>query len=385
MNTLLAFVAVNLLIWAGFAIHRAVDPPPNPIIDRYGRILTTELIRQIYPKLTAPEVDDMLHEMWSRPVEFEPFIQFRERPFSGKFVNVHEAGFRHVRNQGPWPPDPARTNIFLFGGSTTFGYGVPDSDTIASQLQDALNSTSGTVVSVYNFGTNSFYSSQERAYFEKLASEGQVPDIAIFLDGLNEFFYKDNVPKYTAQISDMLDVAVDQKKPRSAAVTLAASLPLTRALSLLAPPARDPLPPIKENPNELTREEIDYFDDDEVLDRVFATYFTNKRLIEAAAEKLGVRVLFVWQPLPAYRYDLRQNPFGNEAKRMYSTFGYPRMEQMVSGGTVGGNFLWAADIQEPLKEPLYVDKVHYTARLSGMVAELIARRLRDAVLPDLRK
>ena len=30
---------------------------------------------------------------------------------------------------------------------------------------------------------------------------------------------------------------------------------------------------------------------------------------------------------------------------------------------MGNNFIWCADIQKGLKEPLYVDQVHYSAKL----------------------
>jgi hypothetical protein len=37
----------------------------------------------------------------------------------------------------------------------------------------------------------------------------------------------------------------------------------------------------------------------------------------------------------------------------------------------GENFLWCADIQESLAEPLYVDKVHYTAKMSRLIATTV--------------
>jgi hypothetical protein len=39
---------------------------------------------------------------------------------------------------------------------------------------------------------------------------------------------------------------------------------------------------------------------------------------------------------------------------------------------LGPDFVWRADIQEGIKEPLYVDKIHYSARLSKMLAGCIS-------------
>ena len=67
------------------------------------------------------------------------------------------------RNQGPWPPDDHDYNMFVFGGSTTFGYGVPDEQTIASHLQEVLSHQTAREVRVYNFGRGMYRSSQEES------------------------------------------------------------------------------------------------------------------------------------------------------------------------------------------------------------------------------
>ena len=80
----------------------------------------------------------------------------------------------------------------MFGGSTAFGIGVPDDQTVASHLQTQLGTArDGREVRVYNFGRGAYYSSQERALFERLIVAGYVPNLAIFLDGLNDFFFYD--------------------------------------------------------------------------------------------------------------------------------------------------------------------------------------------------
>jgi len=46
-------------------------------------------------------------------------------------------------------------------------------------------------VVVYNFGRAGYYSTQERILFEYFVAKGVKPDVAIFLDGLNDFFEKE--------------------------------------------------------------------------------------------------------------------------------------------------------------------------------------------------
>jgi hypothetical protein len=42
---------------------------------------------------------------------------------------------------------------------------------------------------------------------------------------------------------------------------------------------------------------------------------------------------------------------------------------------MGKNFIWCADMQQTLAEPLYVDKVHYTAEMSRLLASAIGDQL----------
>ena len=51
------------------------------------------------------------------------------------------------------------------------------------------------------------------------------------------------------------------------------------------------------------------------------------------------------------------------------------MEDRVKESPPGVDFVWCADIQESLQEPLYVDKVHYTARMSNLLATTIGDAL----------
>lgn len=153
---------------------------PDPVSEKYG----FSQVVQNYPGMNRTALRELLRETWSRPMAFEPFTQFKERATMGRFVNVSPHGFRLSKNQGPWPPSPEAVNVFLFGGSTVFNYGLPDEQTIAFFLQGFLNEAgSGPPVRVYNFGRGHYYSSQECVLFEQLLSAGFVPAIAVFLDG----------------------------------------------------------------------------------------------------------------------------------------------------------------------------------------------------------
>ena len=245
---------------------------------------------------------------------------------------------------------------FFSGGSTTFGYGVADNETIASYLQEYLNQKLGTDVRVYNFGRGSYYSTQERLLYEQLLTSGFVPDLAIFIDGLNDFAYYENKPLFTDQLRQLFATGAVQMSKKLLSMTSlgqAAGLVSDRIGSLFSKKEIRQL-------NDPEKNDIG----NEIINKVINTYVINKKLIEAASSIFGVQAIFVWQPNPAYNYDQTYHPFfnGDAGEISYSKDGYLRMANFLRENQMGNNFIWCADIQKELKQPLYVDRVHYSAR-----------------------
>ncbi len=344
------FAALNVLA-SGFL--KAF--PQDPISLTYG----TRSFAAVYPGWSPQDVAQLLFETWSRPGAFEPLTDAKEPPYTGRFVNVHAAGFRLSREQGPWPLDPGCPCVFLFGGSTAFGYGLPDGETIASHLQAFLAAREPSA-RCYNFGRGGYYSSQERVLFEQLLAAGTVPRVAVFLDGLNEFVF--DQPQFTARLEGFVGTPA-----LTSASMLWRSLPLNALIA--REKHRRRLRP--------ARPSLARYDDPPRLDRLIERYLENRRIIAAVAAAWGVKPLFVWQPVPTYKYDLDYHPFGSFdfGLNHYSAFGYARMAERLPAPARGPDFLWAADMQEGVREPLYVDEIHYTAAMSRRVAEEIGTAL----------
>lgn len=81
-------------------------------------------------------------------------------------------------------PDPTLT-IWLFGGSTVYGFGQRDEHTIASELVREAQAH-GHAVRVVNFGVPAYVNWQETQVFEDELGRGERPDLAVFLDGAND-------------------------------------------------------------------------------------------------------------------------------------------------------------------------------------------------------
>ena len=363
LNTLVFLVVANLALFGVFWAKDNIFNPNklNPVATKYGESAWPD----VYPVMTSDAIHRLLDETWSRPQAYAPFSQVREAPFRGEFINVAEAGFRVGKDQGPWPPARGQYTVFMFGGSTLFGYSVPDDQTIASYLQESLAGGLEVAVRVYNFGTGYHQSTQERALFEQLMLAGYVPQLAIFVDGLNEFAFH-----YGLAHTDRLTEVCNTRR-KSGVAQFIDELPISRLATWIRRRVAPPPPPAPAVKPERTTTEGG---DDGIAARVVQRYLDNRRLIEASAGAYGVKTVFAWQPIPTYKYDLSHHHFaeGGFNINRHAAGGYAHFAGLLKKRPLGKNFLWCADMQENLSEPLYVDRVHYSAWMNRLIAHRIA-------------
>jgi hypothetical protein len=329
---------------------------PTVIRERGWSALTAA-----YPGWSEADLRLLLEES-SWVYDFEAFTQSRIRARTGRYVNIDAAGFRHGKNQVPWPPRKDVTNIFFFGGSNALGSGLPDWETIPSRLQEMLSRVNGEVA-VYNFGRSYFYATQERILFEQLLLNGIRPDIAIFLDGLNEFVYPADEPQWTNAMRNMISTrhqALSHPVRGLSSIIRWFARSIMRRLRLSGP---RPVGTVT-----MTAAE-------QVVDR----WVRNRRMIRLLADGHGVTTLFVWQPVPMYEYDLSLHGFVKTLEDfgpfVPSAAGYETMRQRWSAEPEDDNRLWLADMQTAASGNLYVDNVHYNAAFSAAIAGRIADAL----------
>lgn len=380
MTILIALVLANGAFYLAlqFKEHfKSLLASSNPVGEKYGASL-----RLAYPDMTMTAINDLLVETWTRQFDYDPVVQFREGTFDGRYVKVDGAGFRHSADQGAWPPNQANYNIFVFGSSVTFGYGMPDDQTVTSHLQQRLGEVQGRKVRVYNFGRGLYFSTQERRLFERLLLTGYVPDAAIFIDGLSEFSRSNNELPYTQQLSDAL-----KSGSLSHVMKIFQEMPLQRLAKwfrhrivprLKADASQSPQKTIAET----TGQDEKSFDPLPSIQR----YFLNAKLIKTLAEDYGVDFAFIWHPTADYRAEpgavpLRKvDPFEN----LDLGKAYELARGSLENHPAGDHFIWCADIQIGITEPLYVDAMHYNARAASLFSSCIANTARDRGLLSKR-
>jgi hypothetical protein len=368
-NTLVLFVIANAIVYVAYAIKDRLYGRPG----KSAWVLSTvgmPFLKAVHPGYKDDDIRLLMKETWDRKLEYDPFLQFRERAHAGKLVNIDRTGFRLSKNNGPWPPDSRNVNIFMFGGSGTFGYGIADDETIASHLQVYCAGRSAREVKVYNFGSGWFFSTQERTRFLNLLAEGFAPDVAIFIDGLNDFYYETGEPEFTNVFRQFMDGGAVTRADSSDG--LFAQFPISRFFDSLR--SRTSL-----NRHQRPQPSHPLHDPSKNLAEIVNRYLQNKRLIEAGAVAYHVRPVFVWQPAPSYHYDMEQYLGRNSSAKVPPTIklGYDLMARTVKENPkdFAGDFLWLADIQENSTGHLYVDMSHYTDKFCNVIAGHIGRFL----------
>lgn len=171
LNTILLLFLINFVAIAVMSLYYY-----NRSIDHVSSL--SMKVRDLY-ELENVELNELLSATWEYGWEYEPVVGFREVPRDTKYVHVNEFGFRD-KVSGNLFLDRLNGSIWFLGGSTTFGYGVSDTQTIPAFVEEI------TETDTVNLGRGYYFSEQENLVLSKLLNWGIRPREVIFLDGPNE-------------------------------------------------------------------------------------------------------------------------------------------------------------------------------------------------------
>lgn len=111
-----------------------------------------------------------------------PILGRMARPAANEHFNSGPEGMRQSCRDGTRQADPNLNGaIWMFGGSTTYGNGNADCETIASAANDLDPANR-----YLNFGVPAHVQSHEIAVLELLLRKGYRSKAVVFLDGLND-------------------------------------------------------------------------------------------------------------------------------------------------------------------------------------------------------
>jgi lysophospholipase L1-like esterase len=304
----------------------------------------------IRPGSTARNEEIVDEVIESNSFEYAPWADFKLKDFHGKYVN--STGFlrksvpdRHI-NAGA-----DTLHVFLFGGSTMFGFDVTDNETIASYLAQLYSEQCSNCQSVvvHNYGVLSYYSYNELMLLHHLLTTGSKPDVVVFLNGLNDFFMmqaaRKRVPWYYFRLKENIQNEKDS------------------TLSLF-----------QLYPGQTT---------ESAANDVIRNYFQNLESVRKLCNAYSITPFFFVQPNPYYKYAARANDvLADTSRNLLIEYAYPAIEKQCDTST---DVIFLGNMLEHETGKPFIDEIHYSPEMNKKIAAEIFKTLQPISVSGSRK
>jgi hypothetical protein len=293
---------------------------------------------------------------------YAPWVQFVTADFAGDHLNLHDRRRANGTSDYDWKtalPSDEHFDVYVFGGSTTQGAGVPDRDTIPAWLERLAGPG---VVRVFNYGHGYWFSRQESGLLDTLLRDGHRPDAAIFIDGLNDTVQPGSsysgVPFFTAKVEDLFDdQAIVAKLLSSSAI--AKMLRHFRLFDLARHKSLYQLPP-----------GVSLADAGQ---RIVSNYVRNLEHTSHLCDDYEVACYFFWQPVPFHRYANPSDSLSLQGTELpVVTWVYDHIDAATREVP---NFANLSGVLEDHDGQGYVDGFHYSSAAGRRIAEHILARI----------
>ena len=297
--------------------------------------------------------------------EAHPSGLWRSRPFKGATIVVDGEGVRrtvHSQCEGDTP------TVYVFGGSTVWGYGSPDSETIPSHLARRF-AEDGRPACVVNFGEDAWRSDSGLIkLIQELKRPGaRRPDRVVFLNGCNDvftpFFLTGRADREWEfeQTKGWLDELLKIREGSLKYLTLTNTVSLARRIATrLKKPVGWPWPP---DPDRLAREIVD-------------NHLANIRVVDGLSRSHGFRYSFFWQPLSiAGAKALTAEEQEGTARQLGPSLDLARVAVNktfpIMHAAATGNFHDLAGVFDGVPGSVYLDSCHLLPEGNRILAEAI--------------
>ena len=320
---------------------------------------------QLYQKNDWPIASEILrdfHRLKEQGFSYQPWVQFSEGEFSSKHLNISVDRWGNpVRKMSSLCKDEQSCfRIFVFGGSTTFGYHVADQQTWPNYLQENLNryfSKSG--IEVTNYGRGIYYPSQQLALLIDLLRHGDRPNLVIFFDGVN-LGSKDDTPRFTKKTNKLFQFAQGRENPPLTQLSAFRKIPLVKLISKLSN---------EQNPSLQSDSSIK---DPQIIKRIFET---NWDIASKLGEQYNFQFLVVLQPDAIYNYQQYRDPL----PATYQQSRKVREELHKILDTKGEKFI---DLRELFstynqQKKAILDDCHYTPEFNKFIATTLIANIKQ--------
>lgn len=296
----------------------------------------------------------------STSTHFEPYFHWKRNTFHGASINISING---IRSTTP-PKSHNNKTIFIFGGSTMWGTGSKDSHTIPSFLQQELNNSNYNY-KVTNFGETGFVSTQELNLLLLQLAQGNIPDIVIFYDGVNDGYagaYSPAIPRDVQNLRSKFN----KERKKNTFIQLYETSNYKRLINHF----------VKNNDweNQILKSI------DSNSNSTIRLYLEHIKQVKAIGKEYGFKSLFFWQPnllsdskklLPYEKIIINKSSqsFIKSQKKVYLD------AKSVFLKREEDNIFFLGDIFEDTNEPIYIDWCHIGPDGNKIIARKIYKEI----------
>ena len=362
-------VLVELGAWL-FIPGRHKDPPP---VTADAWISSDALAAHdtVWLKEFVDEFCQSYHTHWTS------YVYFHRDPFSGKHITIDSNGIRSTVQWGMRTFQSGHpTRIFLLGGSTMWGTGSRDSGTIPSAIARLIgNDTGAGPAYVMNMGESGYVSMQSILGLELELRRGNIPDIVILYDGVNDVFsaYQNGepgLPQNEMHRGTEFNLLKEGGRMRmlglndflGRTVTASVLQSIRSGFSSIPPPA----PPHTE-----------------LAEGIVRLYRGNLEIMEALSKQYGFRYEAYWQPVVFSKqhlspYEQLQSDKQQHVRPLFLDV-YRRVEQ-DSVLRHNARFHNMSSIFDVTGMPVYIDFCHITEGGNAIIAQKMYADIRGSLL-----
>ena len=136
--------------------------------------------RAYYPTYENKQFSiELFNELKKLPTNYRSFIGWKRQKVNFKYTNIL-GPYNARKSRG----EAINNSVWFFGGSTMWGIGSSDMQTIPSHFNSLTN------LPVYNFGETGWNSRQSLNQLINVIGDNHKPSVVIFYDGVNDLIHQ---------------------------------------------------------------------------------------------------------------------------------------------------------------------------------------------------
>jgi lysophospholipase L1-like esterase len=348
-------------------VNGAVQPDRRVIAEGYGG--------ESWPTQHYRELEH-LQARW------QPYVYFRQRPFSGQTIAIDTDGLRLTWQPPSESTERAETKVLkvlTLGGSSLWGFGARNDYTIPSLVARKLHEQ-GSRVEVKNLAEIGYVSTQEVVALVRELQSGYRPDLVIFYDGVNDStsaLLEGEAGVTTNERNRRAEFNVRQSPRRLGAAMIAklfqdsAAYRFAEVIGRQIGRARGTtanLPPADRRK--------------QLVSEAVRRYRANLSIVEQLGRGFGFEALYYWQPVVFNKSPL--TPYERqESDRFAWARGFLEELYMAIQSSpelqAEPRFHDLSRLFANSRDLVFIDYCHTTERANDQIAEVIARHARDTL------